>query len=148
MSTTTVERGGASSASRLIIRGLIAGLAGGVVFGMMMAMMGMLPMVGMLVGQESAVAGFIVHMAISAFIGAVYALVISRFPNTTTVAAVGGVVNGIVWWVLGALIMMPLLLGMSEMVFAVGETQWWSLLGHIIYGLVTAFVFLALRRRS
>jgi uncharacterized membrane protein YagU involved in acid resistance len=148
MTTTSVERGEASSASRLIVHGVIAGLVGGVVFGMMMAVMGMLPMVGMLVGQESAVVGFIVHLGISAFIGAVYALVIGRFPNTTTVAAVGGVVNGIVWWVLGALVMMPLFLGMSEMVFVVGETQWWSLMGHIIYGLVTAFVFLALRRRS
>jgi uncharacterized membrane protein YagU involved in acid resistance len=148
MTTTSVERSESSSTTRLIGQGIIAGLVGGLVFGIMMAMMGMLPMVGMLVGQESAVVGFVVHMGISAFIGAVYALVISRFANTTTVAAVGGVVNGIVWWVLGALVMMPLFLGMSEMVFVVGETQWWSLVGHILYGLVTAFVFLALRRRS
>lgn len=148
MTTTSVEQGGASSASRLAIHGIIAGLAGGLVFGMMMAMMGMLPMVGMLVGQDSTVVGFIVHMAISAFIGAVYGLVISRFANTATVAAVGGIGNGIVWWVLGALVMMPLLLGMGEMVFVIGETQWWSLAGHIIYGLITAFVFLVLRRRS
>jgi uncharacterized membrane protein YagU involved in acid resistance len=148
MNSTTVEQSGTSSASRLIVNGVIAGLAGGVVFGIMMALMGMLPMVGMLAGQENAVVGFVVHMAISAFIGAVYALVISRFANTPTVAATGGVINGIVWWVLGALVMMPLFLGMGNMVFVVGETQWWSLLGHIIYGLVTAFVLLALRRRS
>lgn len=148
MSTTIVERSEAALVTRLVGQGVLAGLAGGLVFGMMMAMMGMLPMVGTLVGQESAVIGFVVHMGISAFIGAVYALVISRFSNTTAVAAAGGVLNGIVWWVLGALMMMPLFLGMSEMLFVVGETQWWSLLGHIIYGLVTAFAFLALRHRS
>jgi uncharacterized membrane protein YagU involved in acid resistance len=148
MATTSVERLQTPSASSLLIQGAIAGLVGGVVFGIMMAMMGMLPMVGMLIGVESAIVGFIVHLAISAFIGAVYGLVVGRFANTTTVAIVGGVANGIVWWVLGALLMMPLLLGMGEMVLVVGQAQWMSLLGHILYGLVTAFVFLALQRRS
>lgn len=148
MATTSVERVETPAASSLIIEGAIAGLIGGVVFGIMMAMMDMLPMVGMLIGVESAVVGFIVHLAISAFIGAVYGLVAGRFANTATVAFVGGVVNGVVWWVLGALVMMPLFLGMGEMVFVVEQTQWMSLLGHLIYGLITAFVFLALRRRS
>lgn len=129
-------------------KGAIAGLAGGLVFGMMMAMMGMLPMIGMMVGQESAVIGFIIHMGISAFIGVVYGVVISRFANDSKTAAVGGMVNGIVWWVLGALIMMPLMLGMTDMVFAIGQTQWMSLLGHIIYGLITAFVFMYLVKRG
>lgn len=148
MTSTTVERSDAPSSSKLLVQGAIAGLAGGVVFGIMMGMMGMLPMVGMLVGSESAVVGFIVHMAISAFIGGVYGLVIGRFPNTTPVALGGGVVNGIVWWVLGALTLMPLMLGMSQMVFVVEQAQWMSLLGHIIYGVVTALVFLALRRNE
>ncbi|MBI5714915.1 MAG: hypothetical protein HZC38_16065 [Chloroflexi bacterium] len=39
--------------------GAVAGLAGGVVFGMMMAMMGMLPMVGMLIRQDSAIVGLV-----------------------------------------------------------------------------------------
>lgn len=146
MTTTSVERTGTPSSSKLIVQGAIAGLVGGVVFGIMMAMMGMLPMVGMLVGIESAIVGFVVHMAISAFIGAVYGLVIGRFPNTVPVALSGGVINGIVWWVLGALVLMPLMLGMSQMVFVVEQMQWMSLLGHIIYGVVTALVFFALRR--
>jgi hypothetical protein len=50
-------------------------LAGRLVFGMLMGMMGMLPMVGMLIRVQNALAGFIVHMVISAFIGAVYGLV-------------------------------------------------------------------------
>lgn len=146
MTTTSVERTGTPSSSKLIVQGVIAGLVGGIVFGVMMAMMGMLPMVGMLVGIESAIVGFVVHMGISAFIGAVYGFVIGRFPNTVPVALGGGVINGIVWWVLGALILMPLMLGMGQMVLVVEQTQWMSLLGHIIYGVVTALVFFALRR--
>jgi uncharacterized membrane protein YagU involved in acid resistance len=74
-------------------------------------------------------------------------VVIGRFPNTTQVALVGGIINGVVWWVLGALVLMPLMLGMSQMVFVVGGDQWLSLMGHIIYGLVTAFLLIPLRNR-
>lgn len=148
MSATTLDQESSFSPTKLATSGAIAGLAGGVVFGMLMAMMGMLPMVGMLVGQENAVIGFIVHMVISATIGAIYGLVAGRFAITATTAFIGGIINGMVWWVLGALILMPLLLGMTQMVFVIGQAQWMSLMGHIIFGLVTAFVFIPLVKRS
>lgn len=148
MSAATIDRNNSASSTRLASSGAIAGLAGGAVFGVMMGMMGMLPMVGMLVRQENAVIGFIVHLAISAFIGAVYGLVAGRFMLTTTSALIGGIINGVVWWVLGALVLMPLMLGMSQMVFVIEQAQWLSLLGHLIYGLVTAFVFLPLIKRG
>jgi hypothetical protein len=79
---------------------------------------------------------------------AVYGLVAGRFALNATTALIGGIINGIVWWVLGALVLMPLFLGMSQMVFMIGQAQWMSLLGHIIYGLVTAFVFIPLVKRG
>ncbi len=127
--------------------GAIAGLAGGIVFGMLMGMMGMLPMVGMLVKQDSAVVGFIVHMLISAFIGAVYGIVAARLPQGWVAAIVAGMVNGVIWWVVGALVLMPIGLGMSQMVLVVGQTQWMSLMGHVIYGIVTALVFVPVSKR-
>lgn len=148
MSATTIDRKVSASSTKLATSGAIAGLAGGAVFGMMMGMMGMLPMIGMLVRQENAVIGFIVHMAISAFLGAVYGLVAGRFTINATSAVIGGMINGVVWWVLGALVLMPLMLGMSQMVFVIGNDQWLSLMGHIIYGLVTGFVFIPLVKRS
>jgi uncharacterized membrane protein YagU involved in acid resistance len=146
--TTAVSSTANRSLTSSIVTGALAGLVGGAIFGLMMAMMGMLPMVAMLVGSESAAIGFIVHMAISAFIGAVYGVVASRLPKTTGVAIGAGVLNGIVWWVLGALVMMPLMLGMGDMVFMIGGDQWMSLLGHLIFGVVTGLVFLSLSRRS
>jgi uncharacterized membrane protein YagU involved in acid resistance len=146
MSTTTFDQKSDLSFNKMVTTGAIAGLAGGLVFGMMMAMMGMLPMVAMLVRAESAFIGFIVHMLISAFIGAVYGLVAGRFSLTATNALIGGIVNGVVWWVLGALILMPLMLGMAQMVFVLGGDQWVSLIGHLIYGLITAFVFIRLAK--
>ena len=147
MSATTLGQKESLSPIKLVATGAIAGLAGGVVFGMLMGMMGMLPMVGMLVGQENAFIGFIVHMVISAFIGAVYGLVAGRFPNNAKTAFTGGIINGVAWWVLGALILMPLMLGMTQMVFVIGQAQWMSLLGHIVYGMVTSFVFIPLLKR-
>jgi uncharacterized membrane protein YagU involved in acid resistance len=146
MSAATASQPKTLSPTKLAISGAIAGLAGGLVFGIMMGMMGML-MVDVM-RQESAVVGFIVHMAISAFIGAVYGLVAGKFALTATIALIGGMVNGVVWWVLGALILMPLFLGMAEMIFVVGQAQWLSLMGHVIYGLVTAFVFIPLAKRN
>lgn len=145
--TTAVSNTANRSLTSSLIAGALAGLVGGAVFGLMMAMMGMLPMVAMLVGSESAALGFIVHMAISAFIGAVYGVVASRLPQSTGVAIGAGALNGIIWWVLGALILMPLMLGMGGMVLKIGGDQWMSLLGHLIYGVVTGLVFLPLYKR-
>ncbi len=138
---------GTRSALSSITAGAIAGLGGGVVFGMMMALMGMLPMVAMLVRSENSLVGFVVHMVISAGIGGVYGLVAGRLPQTTGAAIVAGAVNGLVWWVLGALILMPLMLGMAQMVFQIGQAQWFSLMGHILYGVVTGLLFIPLIKR-
>jgi uncharacterized membrane protein YagU involved in acid resistance len=147
MTTSTAERGSNLGISKLGVSGAISGLAGGVVFGMMMAMMGMLPMIGMLVGQQNAYVGLVVHLGISAFIGAVYGVIAGRYAQTAGRAAIGGIVNGLVWWVLGALFLMPLILGMSQMIFVVQQAQLLSLVGHLVYGLVTAFVFISLSKR-
>ena len=148
MSETTLNQTKSLTSGKLATSGAIAGLAGGLVFGMLMGMMGVLPMVGMLIRVENAIVGFVVHMVISAFIGAVYGLVAGRFGLTWTNAVIGGIVNGVVWWLLGALTLMPLFLGMTQMVFVIGTDQWLSLMGHILYGLVTAFIFVALAKRN
>jgi len=148
MSETTFNQTKSLTPGKLATSGAIAGLAGGLVFGVLMGMMGMLPLVGMLIRVQNALVGFVVHMAISAFIGAVYGLIAGRFALTWTNAVIGGIVNGVVWWVLGALTLMPLFLGMTQMVFVIGTDQWLSLMGHILYGLVTAFVFIPLAKRN
>lgn len=79
-------------------------MAGGALFGILMAMMSMLPMVGMLSGQENAIVGFIVHMVISAGIGASYGLIASRLPQSWGVLFAGGAIYGVIRWVLGALL--------------------------------------------
>ncbi|MDZ4670079.1 MAG: DUF1440 domain-containing protein [Phototrophicales bacterium] len=124
-----------------VIRGIIGGIAGGIVFGMMMAMMNMLPMVGMLIGNDSAIVGFGVHMVISIVFGAVYGVVATRIPSSWGVVVGVGVVYGVILWVAGALVIMPLMLGMNEMVLQIGEMQWQSLMGHVIFGVILTIVY-------
>lgn len=127
-----------------LVAGVVAGLAGGIVFGMLMAMMGILSMVAMLVGSTSAVVGGIVHLVISAGIGALFGLLAPHTGWGGILAA--GAVYGMVWWALGPLVLMPAMLGMP--LFAVNTTAVMSLMGHVIYGLVTAAVLQPVRRRA
>ena len=127
--------------------GALGGLAGGVPFGMMMATMGMMPMIGMLIRVEDATVGWVVHMGISAAVGALYGHFAPAF-QTWKSATIAGVLYGVIWWVLGALTLMPLMLGMTQMVFVIGQPQWMSLIGHIVYTVITALVFLVLYKRG
>jgi len=126
-------------------RGAVAGLAGGVVFGVMMGAMGMLPMVAGLVGSSSPVVGAIVHLAISAIIGAGFGLAAGGMSETYGPAAVAGLVYGAVWWVLGPLVIMPVLMGMGpQLGMALAPPMLMSLVGHLLYGLVTGLAYAVL----
>lgn len=146
MSISTLSTQGLNS--RVLWTGALAGIIGGIPFGIMMAMMGMMPMIGMLVGVESALVGALVHAAISAITGAIYGFFAVRFPLTWGNAVLGGLIYGVIWWVLGALILMPALLGMFEMIFVIQQMQWMSLLGHIVFGVILALAFVWLNRRT
>jgi len=134
--------------TRNLTLGAIGGLAGGVPFGLMMASMGMMPMIGMLIRVEDATVGWVVHALISAVTGALYGHFAPAFSKTWASAAIAGVVYGVIWWVLGALILMPAILGMTEMIFVIGQMQWSSLMGHIIFTVIMALVFKALADRG
>ncbi len=122
-----------------IRNGVIGGLVGGMVFGMMMAMMGMLPMVGKLVGVPNALAGWVVHLGISAAIGASFAVIFGRSVISIGGGLVRGALYGSVWWVLGPLTLMPLMLGMglgANWNLAAATNFLPSLMGHMIFGAV------------
>ncbi len=118
--------------------GAAGGIAGGVAFGILMAMMGMLPMVAMLVGSDSAAVGFGVHMAISIAIGLGLTLALA---GQLTSYARGGLIGlgyGALWWVLGPLLIMPAMMGMPVFTIDAGATM--SLVGHLIYGVILGLV--------
>lgn len=137
-----------------IAHGALAGIIGGIVFGVLMAMTGMLPMIGMLIGVPNPAVGFAVHLVNSAIIGTLFGLVSRPLAGTIGPLLATGLGYGVLWWVLGALLIMPLWLSltadptMRAMVFHIGQAQWLSLVGHVLYGLVTAAALYALHRRT
>jgi uncharacterized membrane protein YagU involved in acid resistance len=148
MATTAQESRAGATLRQRIVGGVIGGVAGGLVFGAWMGIVGMLPMVASVVGSQSAVVGFIYHMFNSVIIGAVFGLVFGLLSHTYGQGALFGLVYGVIWWVLGPMILMPLLLGMGlQFGAAFTPPMLMSLVGHLAYGLITGLVYVAYNKR-
>ncbi|MFN8523887.1 MAG: hypothetical protein U0821_12380 [Chloroflexota bacterium] len=131
-----------------LIAGAIAGIVGGTAFGAIMGMMGMLPMVGSLIGSQSAGSGLMVHLVISAIIGAGFGLLLGDRSTTLGTGALWGTSYGIVWWILGPLLIMPLMMGMGpQFGMAFSPPMLMSLLGHIVYGALLGVAHPSIARR-
>ena len=126
--------------------GVAAGLVGGLGFGIVMQVRGMLPLVANLVGGSAPGLGWLVHLAISIFVGVTFALLgvafaiifAGRATNLVS-SALLGLAYGAFWWVLGGLLIMPTWLGMKA--FTINAMAWASLVGHLIYGLLLGAVY-------
>jgi hypothetical protein len=124
--------------------GLAAGFAGGVVSSPVMIATGMLPR-----AHHALVEGLLLHLLVSALIGMNFGLLFRDEASNIGVGIGWGWLFGLMWWYAGPMTLLPLL--------STGEIDWRpnaaasllpSAVGHLIYGAVTAFVFLAIERRS
>jgi uncharacterized membrane protein YagU involved in acid resistance len=127
--------------------GAVASLVGGVFFSLVMASTSALSRIAGLVGGTSPLLGFFVHLIISAPIGMSYGVLFQRESPTVGAGVVWGMLYGLVWWFLGPLTFLPIMLG--------GSFTWTpeaanaalpELIGHLLYGAATALVFLLLER--
>lgn len=130
---------------RRVLAGAIGGVAGGLVFAMMMAMMGMLTMIAGMMGSSSAGVGFGIHMMISIVYGIIFALLASRWLTSWGKSLIAAMVYGILLWVIGPLIVMPMMMSMP--VFTFSGTTMMSLVGHLVYALITAAITVLIARR-
>jgi hypothetical protein len=128
--------------------GVVAGLPLGIIMQVrdadpkMMPGVTMIDQVGDLISDPSTGLGWLIHLFNSALFGAIFVLLFGRWltrrgPGMGLGLALG-LLYGVAWWVAGALWIMPAWLGMDEMVFEIGANQWWSLAGHLAYGLLLA----------
>jgi hypothetical protein len=141
---------------------ITAGLVAGVAFGMMMQMMtaptpdggrmSMIAMVGQIVGSPTVAAGWAYHLFNSAVIGAIFGWILGSRASDYTRGFGWGAVYGFAWWILGGLVLMPLLLGMAPfaplMMPPMRMVAMGSLVGHLVYGVILGGVFVALRHRA
>lgn len=102
-------------------------------------------MIPSMYGLEGGFAGWFVHLSHGAVLGVVFAtnLVASGRSDLGLPAAAGaGVAFGIVVWAALAVVVMPLWLGMPEMV---PNLDGGSLVGHSIYGLLLGVIYAVLQ---
>ena len=146
-----------------ITNGVLAGLVAGVPFGLAMQLMsapapegGSMPMMGMVamvVRSQSILVGWLYHLFNSAVIGGIFGWLLGGRVGSYAQSLLWGGVYGFAWWILGGLVLMPVLLGMpifAPLAGAMLPVALGSLVGHIMYGLILglAFVWLGARRTS
>jgi hypothetical protein len=128
--------------------GAFAGLAGGIVASPVLLTTGTLSTVAGLGTRFLGFQGLVIHLTVSAVIGATYGLLFRNEGSSFSDGVPWGCLFGLIWWYLGPMTLLPIAI--------TGETDWRSsaasallpsLVGHLIYGAVTAAIFLLLERR-
>ena len=128
--------------------GAVAGFSGGLVASPVLLATRALPQVAGIETSFLGAKGFLVHLVVSSLIGMTYGLLFRNEGSSLSLGLPWGWLFGLIWWYLGPMTLLPLLL--------TGETDWRasaasallpSLIGHLVYGAVTAVVFLLLERR-
>ena len=128
--------------------GALAGLSGGLVSSPIMFATGILPHTAGVGSSLSTLLGFLLHLLISALLGMSYGLLFRHEAPTVEWGVSWGCTFGLIWWYLGPMTLLPLIL--------TGECDWTtdaaskllpSLIGHLVYGGVTAFVFFLFEQR-
>ncbi len=127
--------------------GAIAGLFGGLAFGAAMAWLGHLPTVASIVRSSHPGVGFLIHMVIAAIVGAGFGLLVRGQRLGGGDMLFWGMTYGTLWWFLGPLSLLPLILGGSvNWNVTSAQAAFPSLVGHLWYGAVTAAAYAVLRR--
>jgi hypothetical protein len=128
--------------------GALSGLVGGLISSPLMLATGVLPHVIGLGIHLSTQTGLLAHLLVSMCIGMSYGVLFRGEASTLAASGAWGWVFGLIWWYVGPLTLLPLVL--------TGEIDWRasavfsllpSLFGHLIYGAVTGLVFFVLERR-
>ena len=129
--------------------GGLAGLFGGVVAAPILVATGVLSRIAGVEGGLSTVRGLLLHLFASAFLGALWGFLFRREGLGLVRGLSWGLVFGVVWWYVGPLTLLPLV--------ATGEIDWRpaaasallpSLVGHLVFGAVTAVAFVAQQARQ
>lgn len=128
---------------RNLVHGLLAGLLAGGVFAILTAWMmpDTLNKIAQLYGYGGHVVGSAIHIIHGGLIGGLYGLLAA--PDISKLrSSVYGFMYGLVWWVLGPLLIMPAWLGAGTRFSAEGiQAALPSLPGHLVYGVLLGFLF-------
>jgi uncharacterized membrane protein YagU involved in acid resistance len=100
------------------------------------------------VGSASPWVGFAIHLVIGVIIGVSYGILFRYESPDVRSSIAWGLVYGLIWWFVGPLTLLPVLLNGTltwSATAAAGALP--SLIGHLIYGVATAIGLQLLERR-
>jgi hypothetical protein len=133
---------------RSISWGGLAGLIGGIVSSPVMLATGILPKVAGLDATLSGFHGLVIHLVMSTLIGTTYGLLFRDEAPSFGLGIPWGLLFGLVWWYAGPMTLLPLFLtGVCDWSASAASALLPSLMGHLLYGAVTAAVFLVFEQR-
>jgi len=125
-----------------------AGLLGGLVSGPFMFATGVLTVIVGTNAQLSLQKAILIHLTVSTLIGTLFGMLFRNERPSASLGIAWGSLFGLIWWYAGVLTFLPLAL--------IGSLDWRpkaatmllpSLIGHLLYGAVSASIFLAFERR-
>ncbi|NUQ98652.1 MAG: hypothetical protein HOY79_19560 [Streptomyces sp.] len=126
--------------------GLVGGIGMGIWFSVSKPMMNtsIIKMIAGLLGSDNAVAGWLIHLAIALSAGLAFGVLLGRWAQNMMPAVVLGLAYGVVWWVLGALWIMPANLGMP--VFKWNDVTKSSFGAHLLFGLLLGLAYFCIAK--
>ena len=128
--------------------GTVAGFAGGLVASPIMLKTGVLTKVAGLDASFSNWHGLLVHLLVSTAIGMTFGLLFRNESTNLSAGVAWGWLFGLIWWYLGPMTLLPLVLtGVCDWSTDAASALLPSLIGHLVFGAVTACVFLVLQNR-
>jgi hypothetical protein len=120
--------------------GVVGGLAGGVVLGLVLVTLADIRPIAGLVGKSSIEVAWTVLLMICAIAGSIYGALAGHSVSRQIVPAIGvGIVYGGVWWILVALVAVPLRNGGS--VFTFGDDAMRVLGGWVAFGVILGVIY-------
>jgi uncharacterized membrane protein YagU involved in acid resistance len=143
------EVGGAGvNILRSLSWGATAGLFGGIVASPVLLATHALPKIAGLDVTLSGFRGLTFHLLVSVAIGMTFGLLFRNEASSLGLGIAWGWLFGLIWWFVGPMTLLPLLLtGACDWSTNAASALLPSLMGHLIYGAATAFVFFLLQRR-
>lgn len=135
------------SLARALLVGGFAGLLGGWAFGSWMGQSALYPILASIFHSNSVALGATIHFLIAIVLGAIFGVLFQRDIRGGGSSLTWGVAYGFLWWFLGPLTLLPILLGHRvDWSYQQGAALFGSLVGHLIYGAIAGLIYAALDR--
>ncbi|NLC12166.1 MAG: hypothetical protein GX767_07955 [Firmicutes bacterium] len=128
------------TAKNRIFWGLLAGLIGGLAGAMILWGSWLLPSLGLLLTRVDIVNGAAAMLSFGAIGGVLYTLVVGKRRLRLGAAVLSGLVLGFLFWFLGVLIIVPLMLGLPPQL-ASPLDHWVPLMAFSFYGVIVALLY-------